>query len=36
MVDLPLFKNLMLLEVADAKAHNDLPIIKERIDICST
>lgn len=36
MVPLPVFKNLMLLEVADAKAHNDLPIIRERIDICST
>lgn len=29
------FQNLMLLQVADAKAHILLPIIQERIDICS-
>lgn len=29
------FKNLMLLQVADAKAHVQLPIIVERIGICS-
>lgn len=29
------FKNLMLLQVADAKAHNPLPIISERVEICS-
>lgn len=35
LVPLEIFKNLMLLEVADAKAHNDLSIIQERIKICS-
>lgn len=29
------FQKLMLLQVADAKAHIILPIIQERIDICS-
>lgn len=29
------FKNLMLLQVADAKAHIQLPIIAERVEICS-
>ena len=29
------FKNLMLLQVADAKAHVQLPIIAERVNICS-
>lgn len=29
------FQDLMLLQVADAKAHIILPIIQERIDICS-
>lgn len=29
------FQNLMMLQVADAKAHVQLPIIVERIDICS-
>lgn len=29
------FKNLMLLQVADAKAHVQLPIIAERVEICS-
>lgn len=28
------FQKLMLLQVADAKAHIILPIIQERIDIC--
>lgn len=34
LVPLEIFKNLMLLEVADAEAHNDLPIIQERVKIC--
>ena len=29
------FKNLMLLQMADAKAHVQLPIIVERVNICS-
>ena len=29
------FKNLMLLQVADAKAHIQLPIIADRVEICS-
>lgn len=29
------FHNLMLLQVADAKAHIQLPIIAERVEICS-
>jgi len=29
------FQKLMLLEVADAKAHVMLPIIEERVEICS-
>ena len=29
------FKNLMLLQVADAKAHVQLPIIAARVEICS-
>lgn len=29
------FRNLMLLQVADAKAHIQLPIIVERVEICS-
>ena len=29
------FRNLMLLQVADAKAHIQLPIIAERVEICS-
>ena len=29
------FQKLMLLQVADAKAHIILPIIQERIDVCS-
>jgi len=36
MVSMETFKKLMLLEVADAKAHVIYPIIQERIDICST
>lgn len=36
MVPMETFKKLMLLEVADAKAHVIFPIIQERIDICST
>ena len=35
MVDLETFKNLMELQIADAKAHVMFPIIQERIDICS-
>lgn len=35
MVDVETFKNLMRLEVADAKAHVIYPIVQERIDICS-
>ena len=34
MVSLEEFKKLMLLEVADAKAHIIHPIIQARIDIC--
>lgn len=34
-VSLETFQKLMQLEVADAKAHNLLPIIQERIDDCS-
>lgn len=29
------FKKLMLLQVADAKAHVQLPIISERVEVCS-
>ena len=35
MVSLDKFKNLMQLQVADAKAHIMLPVIEERIRICS-
>ena len=35
MVDVETFKNLMELQIADAKAHVIFPIIQERIDICS-
>lgn len=35
LVDVETFKKLMILEVADAKAHVIYPIIQERIDICS-
>lgn len=35
MVDVDTFKNLMELQIADAKAHVIFPIIQERIDICS-
>lgn len=35
MVDVETFKKLMMLEVADAKAHVVYPIVQERIDICS-
>ncbi len=35
LVDIDTFKKLMLLEVADAKAHVMYPKIKERIEICS-
>lgn len=35
MVDVETFKNLMELQIADAKAHVMFPIIQERIDICS-
>lgn len=35
MVSFEEFKNLMLLQVADAKAHVQLPIIAERVEICS-
>lgn len=35
MVSLDEFKNLMQLQVADAKAHIMLPVIEERIRICS-
>lgn len=29
------FRNLMFLQVADAKAHVQLPIIAERVEVCS-
>ena len=35
-VNLTEFQNLMLLQVADAKAHVLLPVIEERIRICQT
>ena len=35
LVDVETFKKLMLLEVADAKAHVILPLIQDRIDVCS-
>lgn len=35
MVSFEEFKNLMILQVADAKAHVQLPIIAERVEICS-
>lgn len=35
MVGFEEFKKLMLLQVADAKAHVQLPIIAERVEICS-
>lgn len=35
MVDIDTFKKLMLLQVADAKAHVMIPIIEERVRICS-
>lgn len=28
------FKHLMLLQIADAKAHIQIPIIAERVEIC--
>lgn len=34
MVDVETFKNLMELQIADAKAHVIFPIIQQRIDIC--
>jgi hypothetical protein len=36
MASLAEFQNLMLLQVADAKAHIMLPVIEERIHICQT
>lgn len=36
MASLAEFQNLMLLQMADAKAHTMLPIIEERIRICQT
>ena len=35
MVDVDTFKNLMELQIADAKAHVIFPIVQKRIDICS-
>lgn len=35
MVSIDVFKKLMLLQVADAKAHVQLPIIKQRVEICT-
>ena len=35
MVDIETFKKLMELQVADANAHVNFPIIQQRIDICS-
>lgn len=35
-VDLDTFKKLMMLQVADAKAHILHPLIQQRIDICTT
>ncbi len=35
MVDINTFKNLMALQVADAKAHVILPLVQNRINICS-
>ena len=35
MVDVETFKNLMELQIADAKAHVIFPIVQKRIDICS-
>lgn len=34
LVTLPEFKKLMLLQVADAKAHIQLPVIEKRVQIC--
>ena len=34
MVCFAVFQNLMLLQVADAKAHIQLPVIAERVEIC--
>lgn len=35
LVSIDIFKKLMLLQVADAKAHVQLPIIKQRVEICT-
>lgn len=34
MVSFEMFQNLMLLQAADAKAHIQLPVIAERVEIC--
>lgn len=34
MVSFAVFQNLMLLQVADAKAHIQIPVIAERVEIC--
>jgi hypothetical protein len=34
-IDLESFKHLMLLEVADAKAHVLIPVVQQRVEICS-
>lgn len=35
MVDLDTFKKLMLLQVADAKAHVMIPVVEERVRVCT-
>lgn len=35
MVTMDEFQNLMLLQIADAKAHVLIPVVKERIEVCS-
>ena len=35
MVDLSVFKRLMILQIADAKAHVMIPVVEERVRVCT-
>ena len=35
MVDIDIFKKLMLLQIADAKAHVMIPVVEERVRVCT-
>lgn len=35
LVSIVVFKNLIMLQIADAKAHNQFPLVEERIKVCS-